>query len=175
MSRQSLAEQLGVAFDRKPEISETKPHCTLNGKTLQTHNVGALQIHQEKQPTRKKLWDGGAVAVIILLCAKAIDSEYLGKTYLQFTLKVKDGFINGYVHDDKPQRWRGKKITARCEVWEKTLKSGKKFLYIDFYPTDDSPTHKLEIKQTSISPDEGQVAFNVRKPQVGAIVLTSIT
>ncbi len=141
--------------------------------------------------SRTKLWadPNAVVAINIPENAKVITPETPDFKYVQLPPRpVEGGLVNVYLHDDDPARkdpsgYRGKKISATLEVWEKVFDNGKKFLYIDLRPapTGKQATHTFKVSGSTIPEaaqaslrTAGQAGIDIPPPMRGAIIIAPI-
>jgi len=85
---------------------------------------------------------------------------------------VKGGNLNIHARGTLTEM-RGKQVTARAELWEKTLKDGRKYYYIDLFPADGPATHKFAVvtpaERDTYSRDEWEI-IELPKPLNGNAV-----
>ena len=116
------------------------------------------------------------VALVLVPSRVLVESANLptGKIrYLRYAHSVKGGNVYVHVHADEPDQFKGRQITARCELWKRTNADGTQDLYIDLYPvTETTARHRLCVtngevprryafsRQFSVpAPKQGQVIF----------------
>jgi hypothetical protein len=118
---------------------------------------------------RRKLWAEGSVSIKIPEIAKwaFFRNEEVDVDFLQFGRTIKGGTINMYVHDARNEMI-GKTITAKAELWQKTLIDGRSFFYIDLHPSQDAkPTHRLIVMDGAT---DIQGAFMTPSPMKGYVL-----
>ncbi len=129
---------------------------------------------------RKLLWEGGVVKITIPAKAKEgfVENPEGDICFLQFAESVDGGLINIFLHTSEPETYRGNRITAAIEVWQKSFEDGRAFLFIDLHPVADDVTitHKLQI--TFGRPgvwSNNLVVFKTPLPQKGAVILSPLS
>ena len=136
---------------------------------------------------RECLWRGGSISIMVPASARpgrfpAPGSRGLSPwcaQYAQFTQNVKGGVVNLFVHDENPTLFLGKKIVADAEVWQKELKDGRKYLYVDLRPVaaGTKPTHRLvvmSVKKEELQLQDDFITFQTPEPLVGTIVVAPV-
>lgn len=97
--------------------------------------------------------------------------------YVQFAQHVKGGVVNFFVHGADPRRFCGETITARVEIWKKSLSDGRSFLYVDLQQAGGAP--QCRVVAMSARPERLELpgdakTFETIEPLVGCVVLAPL-
>ena len=170
---------LARAFEKAgftPVPVQTAPELDLLVAETAPKQVSATVVN------RALLFDGAGALVKIPVNAEYRDvmTERDGRIrYVRFAHVVRGGVVNFFLHNrDDPRIFRGLSIMVNVEVWEKILSDGRRFLYVDLYPTaegDGLDTHVLKVVQGEVPEryrrNRNAVVFDTFAPLQGAVVL----
>ena len=140
----------------------------------------AEQTKLSAEITRTCLWKSGGALVKIPADAKygEVVAEDGYARFVQFAHNVHGGLVNFFLRNDNPRLFCGGPVTVDVEVWEKVLPDGRRFLYVDLFPTVEGygcDTHILKVVQGEVPEryrrNSNAVVFETPEPLKGAVVL----
>lgn len=130
---------------------------------------------------REVVWNKGAV-VRVKVPTGAKRASYVGDdmriNYFLFDQSVKNGGVRCHVHlkGEETPELRGTEVSAKVELWKKTLSNGREYLYLDFHLVPDSAvvTHRFGVvpRASDVTLAEGWEIFETPQPLQGAVIFT---
>src|SRR3989344_8492749 len=128
---------------------------------------------QPSNPSRVKIYT--SVVLALIPARVRVESAELptGKiSYLRYGHSVKGGNVFVHVHSDNPEQFKGRQITACCELWKHANADGTVELHIDLYPTTATPARHRLCVTNGTTPQRfrrGQ-RFAVPEPKQGQVI-----